>query len=106
MTALTNEQRLQLQQIAEKLNETMEDVWDAYRTTLMSDAKSAVYGLNEEVKADHILEPAIRAELVRQLGAAWSDIVGGGTTYERAQKSHARLGATGRYIEELLNQTK
>jgi hypothetical protein len=76
------------------------DVWDAFDTGLMSDAKTAVFSLRAEAQADKILPVSTKSELVRILSEAWTAIsgAGGDTTEERSRSSHAKLAEAERYL--------
>ena len=62
----------------------LDDVEEAYETGLMSDAKTSVYQLLEEVKGSWRLGPILKIRLIRVLRKAWRSISGFGSTYSRA----------------------
>lgn len=85
----------------QRLAEAQADVKEAASTTFMSDAKSAVYRLREEVKGDQSLDPLIKHQLISYLDEAWTAIIGvrGEEIYIRAWGSHAKLSEAEAYLK-------
>lgn len=106
MTRLTKNQRDKLLQLCKQISTVQDDVWDAYETTLMSDAKSSVYELWLALNSDKDIPDNIKRDLFVIFDAARSFIIGEGTTYERSQKSHSELAVARRFIEGVLAQDK
>ncbi len=99
---IPEDQKEKIRNIIKRLVKAQEDVWEAFETTFMSDAKSAVFQLRSKVNEDHSLDPAIKKQLMVYLDAAWAAITGPETTERRSQKSHSELGEAGRYLKTLL----
>lgn len=88
--------------LAVQIEWVMRDVWEAFDTSIMSDAKSAVYQIQKAVTEDTILPEQVKAELLDYVNSAWLAIVGEGTTWHRAQSSHEQLAYAERYVKELI----
>jgi hypothetical protein len=101
---MSEEQRVKLHHILKQVKEAQAEVWEAFETTIMSDAKSSVYGLRLSVEEDRSLDSGIKARLIPHFEQAWSNIVGLDSTYHRAQRSHASLGAAEACIREELRK--
>lgn len=102
MNTITKQQEAQLSQLVEHVSSAMDEVDAALSTTLMSDAKSAVYALWAAVKDDKAMPEPIQQELFARLDAAWLAIVGSGTTHERSKRSYEKLAHVRRYLWNIL----
>ncbi|MCP4344640.1 MAG: hypothetical protein GY795_03815 [Desulfobacterales bacterium] len=101
MTVISEEQRKKIQYLIQRLTEAQADVWEAFETTFMSDAKSAVFQLRSKVNEDQSLDPIIKEQLMTYLDEAWSAIIGPEETYRRAQKSHSELAKAVAYLKDI-----
>jgi hypothetical protein len=99
---LIQEQRQALEALRELVKRTQADVWEAFETSYMSDAKSAVYSLKEAVSSSEDLPHSVRTTLAPIADEAWRAIVGIESTADRAQKSHAKLGILEREIDQII----
>lgn len=104
MNGLTEHQKDKISRLYKQISTAADEVWYAFETSIMSDAKSSVYQLWYAVKDDEILPENIRKDLFSILDAALSYIAGGGTSYERSQKAHSELGVAERYLKDILAQ--
>jgi hypothetical protein len=104
---LTNIQHDILSEFLKQIQEGQDIVWEAFDSSLMSDAKSAIYGIVSEFQIDNILPDRVKSELLSIMEIAWSEIVGSGDTATRVQKSHGTLAKAEQIIVDLLsNSTK
>ncbi|HEY9613020.1 hypothetical protein [Allocoleopsis sp.] len=106
MHNFTDTQLTRVSELLQQIRVAQDDVWDAFETSLMSDAKSSVYRIVSEVEKDVILPEQVKQEVLSIAKEAWDAIVGGGSTEQRAQKSQALLGKAERYIQQALENDK
>ena len=102
MNGLTEYQKGKLSRLSKQISIVKEDVWDAFETSIMSDAKSSVYRLWSDVKDDQDIPENIKKDLFSLLDAARSFLIGEGTTSERSQKAHSKLADAERYLKDIL----
>jgi len=106
MDKLTKSQRERIAGLSEQISTVQDEVWDAFETSIMGDAKFSVYQLLLVAENDTELPEILRNELFAIVNDARSFLIGDGTTYERAGKAHARLGEAEKYLRNILTQSQ
>ncbi len=104
MNGLTQQQKDRISRLSKQISTAKDEVWYAFETTMMSDAKSFVYELWSAVKDDEDIPASIKKDLFSILDTARSYLIGEGTTYDRSQKAHAELAVAERYLKDILAQ--
>ena len=93
MSELPESQKRKLVALAKQIAAAKEEVEEAYETTMMSDAKTAVYFLWEEISNGKDIPEEVRLKLLPIIQAARTYLLSSGTTESRA----------GRCSDQLLN---
>lgn len=101
---MCQEQRKKLHQILQQLDDAKSEVWEAYETTMMSDAKWAVSSLCKDLEEDRSIDPSIKSQLMHYFEAARSAILYPGSTYERAGSCGDKLNEAESCIKEILSR--
>ncbi|MEG4271388.1 MULTISPECIES: hypothetical protein [unclassified Microcoleus] len=101
---MSEEQRKKLHQILQQLSNAQSEVEEAYETTMMSDAKSALSSLCHDLKKDESIDPSIKSELLPYFEAARSAILAGASTHERAGSCNDKLNEAESCIIKILSR--
>lgn len=104
MPTLTQTQIDWLTELTRRIQKTMDEVWYAYETAIMSDAKTDVSLLEDYVRENQVLPAALTAELMSFFGAATPAIIhsSNGTCQQRAGRASYLLAQAEKRIQEVL----
>jgi hypothetical protein len=91
MSELTESQKRKLLALATQIDAARDEVEQAYETTLMSDAKTAVYFLWDGISNDKDIPEESRSKLLPIIEAARTHLLSSGTTEFRAGRCSDQL---------------
>lgn len=93
-----------LRTLLAQVEQAEEAVWAACESTLMADARHAVYCLYRDVEEHPLLSASVKDELLPLLLEARCAVATGATPWERTQACHARLAHVQQRIRQMLDR--
>lgn len=103
---MNDDDKEKLRSYLEVLKSAMWDIQDVFDTGYMSDAKSVIYALSDQMKQLGLADAAMEEELVALAADCWHNMYrdGADDAYGKAGRAAVAIGRLERRIKALMNE--